>query len=208
MAGRPGLRRIAGTRRQWRMTSTTPPRRGCGRRASTLPLVGLVSGPLTNLALALRPNPTCRVCSGAWSSWAARSSTAATPPGGRVERQRRPGGRGRGVRRLAAGPLAATSSRSGTGNSRSCAGSILTENVVMTPGIMRRLAAAAGVDGLGDQPLIRVLEDAMRFYFEFHEQQGEGYLAHLHDPLAAAVALDPGLIRTRAATVAVELTER
>ena len=46
----------------------------------------------------------------------------------------------------------------------------------------------------------------MRFYFEFHEHQGEGYLAHLHDPLAAAVALDPGLIRTRAATVAVELT--
>ena len=46
----------------------------------------------------------------------------------------------------------------------------------------------------------------MRFYFEFHEHQGEGYLAHLHDPLAAAVALDPGLIRTRTATVAVELT--
>ena len=46
----------------------------------------------------------------------------------------------------------------------------------------------------------------MRFYFEFHESQGEGYLAHLHDPLAAAVALDPGLIRTRPATVGVELT--
>lgn len=82
----------------------------------------------------------------------------------------------------------------------------LTENVVMTPAIMANLAAAAGSTTSCANPLIRVLDDAMRFYFEFHEQQGEGYLAHLHDPLAAAVALDPTLIRTRAATVAVELT--
>ena len=34
----------------------------------------------------------------------------------------------------------------------------------------------------------------MRFYFEFHFDQDEGYLAHLHDPLAAAVALDPDLV--------------
>ena len=38
----------------------------------------------------------------------------------------------------------------------------------------------------------------MRFYFEFHFDQGEGYLAHLHDPLAAAVALDPDLVRVPA----------
>jgi len=46
----------------------------------------------------------------------------------------------------------------------------------------------------------------LRFYLEFHFDQGEGYLAHLHDPLAAAVALDPGMIATRATTVDVELT--
>jgi purine nucleosidase len=82
----------------------------------------------------------------------------------------------------------------------------LTENIMMTPEIMQRLAAAAGSTASDVNPLIRVLDDSMRFYFEFHEQQGEGYLAHLHDPLAAAVALDPALIRTRAATVGVELT--
>ena len=49
-----------------------------------------------------------------------------------------------------------------------------------------------GTRSVASNPLIRVLEDAMRFYFEFHFDQGEGYLAHLHDPLAAAVALDPG----------------
>lgn len=95
----------------------------------------------------------------------------------------------------------------------------VTENVAMTPAILSRLAAAAGsattpmsvLDDRGarsaaSNPLIRVLEDAMRFYFEFHFDQGEGYLAHLHDPFAAAVALDPDLVRYRQATIDVELT--
>lgn len=95
----------------------------------------------------------------------------------------------------------------------------LTEHIAMTPAVLARLAAAAdsatmtmsvldtrGVRSAAANPLIRVLEDAMRFYFEFHYDQGEGYLAHLHDPLAAAVALDPELVRTRPATVDVELT--
>lgn len=95
----------------------------------------------------------------------------------------------------------------------------LTEHAAMTPAILSRLAAAAGsatspmsvLDDRGSRsaasnPLIRVLEDAMRFYFEFHYDQGEGYLAHLHDPLAAAVALDPDLVRYQQATVDVELT--
>ena len=94
----------------------------------------------------------------------------------------------------------------------------LTENVAMTPSLLSRLAAAAGgpsspmsvLDDRGTRStssnlLIRVLEDAMRFYFEFHFDQGEGYLAHLHDPLAAAVALDPDIVRYQQATVDVEL---
>jgi purine nucleosidase len=95
----------------------------------------------------------------------------------------------------------------------------LTENAAMTPAILARLASAAGsstapmsvLDDRGTRssasnPLIRALDDAMRFYFEFHFDQGEGYLAHLHDPLAAAVALDPDLVSCRPATVDVELT--
>jgi purine nucleosidase len=95
----------------------------------------------------------------------------------------------------------------------------VTENIAMTPAILGRLADAAGsttrpmsvLDDRGTRsaasnPLIRVLEDAMRFYFEFHFDEGEGYLAHLHDPLAAAVALDPVLAQGRAAAVDVELT--
>ena len=95
----------------------------------------------------------------------------------------------------------------------------LTEHAAMTPSILSRLAAAAnssttpmsvlddrGTRSAAANPLIRVLEDAMRFYFEFHFDQGEGYLAHLHDPLAAAVALHPDLVRYRTATIDVELT--
>ena len=95
----------------------------------------------------------------------------------------------------------------------------LTENIAMTPALLGRLAQEAGsatapmsvLDERGARsaaanPLIRVLEDAMRFYFEFHFDQDEGYLAHLHDPLAAGVALDPELVTTRPATVDVELT--
>ncbi len=95
----------------------------------------------------------------------------------------------------------------------------LTENIAMTPTILSRLAAAAcsattpmsvlddrGSRSAASNPLIRVLEDAMRFYFEFHFDQGEGYLAHLHDPLAAAVALDPDLVTYEQATIDVELT--
>ncbi len=95
----------------------------------------------------------------------------------------------------------------------------LTENIVMTPALLGRLATEAnsptapmsvlddrGTRSVAVNPLIRVLEDAMRFYFEFHFDQDEGYLAHLHDPLAAGAALDPQLVTTRPATVDVELT--
>lgn len=95
----------------------------------------------------------------------------------------------------------------------------LTENIAMTPTLLSRLATAAdsssvpmsvldarGTRSVASNPLIAVLEDAMRFYFEFHFDQAEGYLAHLHDPLAAAVALDPDLVQCRPAAVDVELT--
>ncbi|EKF24783.1 inosine-uridine preferring nucleoside hydrolase family protein [Mycolicibacterium hassiacum DSM 44199] len=95
----------------------------------------------------------------------------------------------------------------------------ITEDIAMTPALLARLATEAGSTSTpmsehdergrrstASNPLIAVLEDAMRFYFEFHFDDGEGYLAHLHDPLAAAVALDPDLVRCRAAAMDVELT--
>src|SRR5262249_52098577 len=82
--------------------------------------------------------------------------------------------------------------------------------VAVTPGVLARLADAAGATttamseddergtrSMASNPLIRVIEDALRFYLEGYSDVGHGYLAHLHDPLAAAVALDPELVETR-----------
>ncbi|WP_176456211.1 nucleoside hydrolase [Mycobacterium marinum] len=78
----------------------------------------------------------------------------------------------------------------------------LTRKVAMTPDILARLTCAAGPSAL-----TRVIQDAVRFYFESHRDRGFGYLAHLHDPLAAAIALDPQLVTTQVATVDVVLAD-
>ena len=135
--------------------------------------------------------------------------------GCRVERQRGPGGRRRGLRRVGGGVGAEAAGR----HLPIVLGLNLTENIAMTPTLLSRLATVAasssipmsvldnrGTRSVASNPLIAVLEDAMRFYFEFHFDQSEGYLAHLHDPLAAAVALDPDLVSYRRVTVDVELT--
>ncbi|WP_255065004.1 nucleoside hydrolase [Mycolicibacterium arenosum] len=178
-------------------------------------LVGLATGPLTNLALAIREEPALPrmlhrlvIMGGAFnyggnttpvSEWNVSVDPEAAAEVFRVW------GAAWGLEQPTHLPIVL--------------GLNLTENAAMTPSILSRLAAAAGsattpmsvLDDRGTRsaaanPLIRVLEDAMRFYFEFHFDQGEGYLAHLHDPLAAAVALDPDLVRYRRAPIDVELT--
>ncbi len=61
----------------------------------------------------------------------------------------------------------------------------LTEQALWTPGRSADLLAAS------DTPLTRALVEALRFYFEFHESVGEGYLAQVHDPFVAWAALHP-----------------
>lgn len=61
----------------------------------------------------------------------------------------------------------------------------LTEQAVWTRERSARLLAAT------DSPLTRALVDALRFYFEFHESVGEGYLAQVHDPFVTWLALHP-----------------
>ncbi|GAA4404922.1 nucleoside hydrolase [Tsukamurella soli] len=96
----------------------------------------------------------------------------------------------------------------------------LTETVEMTPDHLLRLADAAGStpaealsaddpDGgrsVASNPLVRAFTDAVRFYFEFHREHDSGYIAHMHDPFAAAVAVDPTVATLLDAPVDVELT--
>ncbi|MCX5046627.1 nucleoside hydrolase [Aldersonia sp. NBC_00410] len=95
----------------------------------------------------------------------------------------------------------------------------ITERIEMRSEHLERLGARAGsspaerVDATDPQharsaasnPVVRHLSDAVRFYMTFHRQQGLGHISHMHDPFAAAVALDPSLVATRPATVDVEL---
>ena len=188
------------------------------RAAQAFPgeLVGVATGPLTNLALALRAEPALptllrrlvimggsydhRGNTTAVAEWnisvdpEAAAEVLAAWPVKDVEHQRLP----------------------------ILCGLDLTRNVAMTPEHLARLAATAdstsasgmalsasderGTRSAASNPLVRVIEDAMRFYMEAYSDNGHGYQAHLHDPLAAAAALDPQLVTTRPATVEVELT--
>ena len=54
-------------------------------------------------------------------------------------------------------------------------------------------------------PVAQILVDALRFYFEFHEADGFGWTAHVHDPLIAAHAVTGEFAGTRPLAVDVEL---
>lgn len=177
-------------------------------------LIGLATGPLTNLALALREEPALPkllrrlvIMGGAYDHRGNTSPVAEW--------------------NIAFDPEAAAEVFAAWSPTESIeplhlptlCGLDVTRQIAITPEILSRLAAAAGSTtiamGIEDErghrssasnPLIRVIEDATRFYMESYHDLGHGYLAHLHDPLAAAVALDPQLVQTEQATVDVELT--
>ena len=81
----------------------------------------------------------------------------------------------------------------------------VTERARMTPAHLERLAVAAGGAA---HPVMRFVSDALRFYFEFHDRYDGFYGAFIHDALVVAAALDPGLARTEALAVEVELEGR
>jgi purine nucleosidase len=51
---------------------------------------------------------------------------------------------------------------------------------------------------------VRFLDDALRFYFEFHDKYDGFYGAFVHDPFVVAAALDPLLVETQPLFVDVE----
>ena len=92
-----------------------------------------------------------------------------------------------------------------------------TERIEMRPEHLAELARLAGAReelvlagqpegqrSTSDNPLVACVSDAIRFYMEFHRLYDQGYIAHMHDAFAAAVAAGRTSYRTRLATVDVE----
>ncbi|MGI8458729.1 MAG: nucleoside hydrolase [Propionibacteriaceae bacterium] len=160
-------------------------------RAHPGELVGLVTGPLTNLALALRIEPEL--------PWLLRRLVimggAFNHPGNTTPVSEW---------NVAVDPEAAHEVFTAFGIDGGVRPVVcpldLTERIAMTPDHLAELATVAGPSALLD-----AVADAVRYYFEFHRDHAQGYLAHLHDPYAATVALDPAWATTRSATVEVEL---
>ncbi|MGD7786988.1 nucleoside hydrolase [Propionibacteriaceae bacterium Y1700] len=174
-------------------------------------VVGLITGPLTNLALAVKRDPELPrllqrivIMGGAFNH---RGNTTPTSEWN-----------------VAVDPDAAKiifDAFSGLPAERRPAVCALdvTETLEMRPEHLARLAEASGStpvetldpeDPIGTRstasnPLVRHVTDAIRFYLEFHREWGHGWLAHMHDPFAAALALDDRWAETVDVTVDVEL---
>jgi purine nucleosidase len=96
----------------------------------------------------------------------------------------------------------------------------VTERARMLPEHLRHLALRAGarpqdaealarerlaaVGSVADNPVLRFVVDALRFYFEFHATYDGFYGAVAHDPFALAATLDRALVRTTPVFVEVE----
>ncbi|KAA0023602.1 nucleoside hydrolase [Antrihabitans cavernicola] len=174
--------------------------------------VGLVTGPLTNLALALRKEPALPqllkrlvIMGGAFNY--AGNTKPTTEWNISVDPE--------------AAKIVFDAFSAAPADRRPIVCSLdITETIEMKSEHLERLARRAGsvpaetisvdedatVRSRASNPLIRQLSDAVRFYMEFHRDHDQGFLSHMHDPFAAAVALDPSLVRTKPATVDVELT--
>jgi purine nucleosidase len=80
----------------------------------------------------------------------------------------------------------------------------VTERAKLLPGHLEALAARVGATP-ATNPVLRFIDDALRFYMEFHSRYDGFYGAFVHDPFAVAAALEPALVQTEALAVDVEL---
>ena len=76
----------------------------------------------------------------------------------------------------------------------------VTESMLLSPNL---LDTACDILAAANHPLVEVLPDLLRFYFEFHQAMGEGYQAQIHDLITTMVAL--GAVDYATTTVAVDV---
>lgn len=185
------------------------------RRPGELTLVTL--GPLTNLALAVLMEPRLpNMVRGWWCMGGAFGVAGNTTPVAEWNIHCDPE-----AARIALGAWGRAAEADPATPRATIMGLDVTERARLTTDHVVTLARRAGSrpdDGLDpDRPagdperrsvasnrVIRVVADALRFYFEFHARYDGFYGAFVHDPLVVAAALDPSLVRTRPASVDVD----
>lgn len=77
-----------------------------------------------------------------------------------------------------------------------------TEQLRFTAPVLARVEEIAARTG---HPVARIIVDALRFYYEFHQSDGFGWMAHVHDPIVAVHAVTGRFARTEPLAVDVEL---
>ncbi len=155
-------------------------------------LVGLVLGPHTNLALALEIEPELP-----------RLMRRLHVMGGAIHHRGNTGPTSEW--NIAVDPEAAQRvlARFATAPRLPVLGALqATEQIVFSATELERLESLAARSA---HPVARILADAVRFYFEFHEADGFGWTAHVHDPLVTAHAVTGDFAGTRPLAVDVEL---
>jgi purine nucleosidase len=96
----------------------------------------------------------------------------------------------------------------------------VTERARLLPEHVRHLAVRAGVQPLDAEPLgrhpleavgtvaanpvLRLVVEALRFYFDFHAAYDGFYGAFIHDPFVVAAAIDPSLVEVEPVFVDIE----
>ena len=146
-------------------------------RAYAGELIGVVTGPCTNLALALEREPDLpRLIKRIFIMGGAFNYRGNTKPTTEWNTDFDPEAAAVVYRRFAS-----------AGNLPVVAPLEATEAIVMTP---QRLGwILQGTSDPDWRSWLDHLAGALRFYFEFHESDGHGYLAQIHDPFILAAAL-------------------
>jgi purine nucleosidase len=173
------------------------------RRPGELTLVTL--GPATNLAVAVLREPELPVLLRRWvlmgGSYRSAGNTAPTTEWNATVD---PDALSVAITAFSAPEVIARRTAAGLPALPLALGLDVTERAKLLPAHLAALAGRAG-GSAATHPVLRYLDDALRFYMEFHSRYDGFYGAFIHDPLALAAALDPALVRAEDLAVDVEL---
>ncbi|MET7951863.1 nucleoside hydrolase [Micromonospora sp. NPDC005324] len=172
------------------------------RRPGEITLIS--TGPMTNIALALRIEPRLPSLVGRWIFMGGAFAVGGnTTPAAEFNIQADPE-----AARIAISEFSSATTRP------TAIGLDVSHQVQLMPRHIERLAAISGDKftiaprsgpwGTPSNPLLAYLEGAIRKYAEYHQQLHGFYGIYLHDPLTVAVAMDPTLVSVQPTAVDVE----